>query len=165
MNTNALSQQRPLSIKRLGLVLAVSILAVAASGCATRSSSPDVYRSSDTQREQTVRMATVESVRKVTIQRDSSNVGTVGGAVVGGLAGSTMGGGRGQDIATVLGAIGGAVAGQAIEQSANTREGLEIVIKYDSGETRVIVQEADVDLRPGDRVRVISGGGRTRVTR
>lgn len=165
MDTKTLAISRFAPIKRAGLVLAVGTMAVIASGCATRSSSPDVYRSSDTQREQTVRMATVESVRKVTIQRDSANVGTVGGAVVGGLAGGAIGGGRGQDIATVLGAIGGAVAGQAIEQSANTREGLEIVIKYDSGETRVIVQEADVDLRPGDRVRVITGGGRTRVTR
>lgn len=154
------------SLKRAALSLAVGALAVVASGCATQSSSPDIYRSSDTQREQTVRMATVESVRKVTIQRDNQGVGTVGGAVVGGLAGSTIGGGRGQDIATVLGAIGGAVAGQAIEQGSNKREGLEIVVKYDdSGETRVIVQEADVDLRPGDRVRVVSGGGRVRVTR
>lgn len=165
MNDHATTPSSFTSIKRAGLVLAISALAIAASGCATQSSSPDVYRSSDTQREQTVRMATVESVRKVTIQRDSQGVGTVGGAVVGGLAGSTIGGGRGQDIATVLGAIGGAVAGQAIEQGANKREGLEIVIKYDTGETRVIVQEADVDLRPGDRVRVVSGGGRIRVTR
>lgn len=165
MNPKPLAASRLTSIQRTGLALAVSALVIAASGCATQSSSPDVYRSSDTQREQTVRMATVESVRKVTIQRDSQGVGTVGGAVVGGLAGSTIGGGRGQDIATVLGAIGGAVAGQAIEQGSNKREGLEIVVKYDSGETRVIVQEADVDLRPGDRVRVVSGGGRVRVTR
>jgi hypothetical protein len=69
-------------------------------------------------------------------------LGIIGGAAVGGLAGSTIGGGRGQDIATVLGAIGGLVAGQAIEEQANQREGLEITVKYDSGEMRVIVQEA-----------------------
>jgi outer membrane lipoprotein SlyB len=134
-------------------------------GCATQSSSSAVYRSDQTQREQTVRMATVEAVRQITIQRDSKGIGTVGGAVIGGLAGSTVGGGRGQDIATVVGAIGGLVAGQAIEEKANQRPGLEITVKYDSGETRIIVQEADVDVRPGDRVQVITGGGVTRVAR
>ena len=138
---------------------------LALTGCATQTSSSAVYRSDQTQREQTVRMATVEAVRQVTIQRDSKGVGVVGGAVVGGLAGSSVGGGRGQDIATVLGAIGGMVAGQAIEEKANQRPGLEITVKYDSGETRIIVQEADVDVRPGDRVQVITGGGVTRVAR
>jgi outer membrane lipoprotein SlyB len=99
------------------------------------------------------------------IQRDSKGIGLIGGAAVGGIAGSGVGGGRGQDIAAVLGAIGGMVAGQAIENQANQREGLEITVKYDSGDVRVIVQEADVELRPGDRVRVITGSGITRVAR
>ncbi len=145
--------------------LAVVAFSLVASGCATQSSSSAVYRADETQREQTVRMATVESVRKVMIQRDSKGIGVIGGAVVGGLAGSSAGGGRGQDIATVLGAIGGMVAGQAIENQANQREGLEVIVKYDSGETRVIVQEADVDVKAGDRVRVISGGGVLRISK
>jgi outer membrane lipoprotein SlyB len=143
----------------------VTLVLLMTSGCATKSSSATVYRAGDTQREQTVRMATVESVRKVMIQRDSKGIGLIGGAAVGGIAGSGVGGGRGQDIAAVLGAIGGMVAGQAIENQANQREGLEITVKYDSGDVRVIVQEADVELRPGDRVRVITGSGITRVAR
>lgn len=150
------------SFRALGAIVAIAALGA---GCATQSSSSAVYRESDTQREQTVRMATVDSVRKVMIQRDSKGVGVVGGAVVGGLAGSSVGGGKGQDIATVLGAIGGMVAGQAIEEKANQREGLEITVVYDTGEKRVIVQEADVELRAGDRVQVISGGGKIRVAR
>jgi outer membrane lipoprotein SlyB len=38
-------------------------------------------------------------------------------------------------------------------------------VKYDSGETRVIVQEADVDVKVGDRVRVVSGGGVLRISK
>ncbi len=155
--------QRPSKFLALTAAGLASVLIV--SGCATQSSSSAVYRSDETQREQTVRMATVEAVRQVMIQRDSKGVGIVGGAVVGGLAGSTIGGGKGQDIATVLGAIGGLVAGQAIEEKANQKPGLEITVKYDTGETRIIVQEADVDVRPGDRVQVITGGGTTRVAR
>lgn len=150
---------------RTGLLAACTIAVATVSGCATQSSSSAVYKSSETQREQSVRMATVEAVRKVMIQRDSKGIGVLGGAVVGGIAGSTAGKGKGADIGTVLGAIGGMVAGQAIENQANQREGLEITVKYDNGDTRIIVQEADVDVKPGDRVRIVSGGGVTRVSK
>lgn len=151
--------------RRIGVVITATASLLVLAGCATQSGSSAVYRSDQIQREQTVRMATVQAVRQVMIQRDSKGIGVVGGAVVGGIAGSGVGGGRGQDIATVLGAIGGMVAGQAIEEKANQRPGLEITVKYESGETRVIVQEADVDVKPGDRVQVITGGGVTRVAR
>lgn len=154
---------------RLVVFAASATMTVAlVSGCATQSSSGSVYRSSDTQREQTVRMATVEAVRTVTIQRDSKGVGVVGGAVVGGIAGSGVGGGkREHQIGTVLGAIAGTVAGQMIEEKTNQRDGLEITLKYDSGETRIIVQEkeANMEIKAGDRVRVISGGGVLRVAK
>ena len=151
--------------RRIGVVITATASLLVLAGCATQSGSSAVYRSDQIQREQTVRMATVQAVRQVMIQRDSKGIGVIGGAVVGGIAGSGVGGGRGQDIATVLGAIGGMVAGQAIEEKANQRPGLEITVKYESGETRVIVQEADVDVKPGDRVQVITGGGVTRVAR
>ena len=146
-------------------IAVVGCLALVVTGCATQSSSAGIYRSSETQREQTVRMATVEAVRSVTIQRDSKGLGTAGGAIVGGIAGSAAGGGKGRDVATVLGAIVGSVAGQSIEEQANQRPGLEITVKYDSGETRVIVQEADIEIRVGDRVRVVTNRGAVRVTR
>ena len=156
---------RQIRIPRAGLLAVCAIAIAAVNGCATQSSSSAVYKSSETQREQSVRMATVEAVRKVMIQRDSKGIGLVGGAVVGGIAGSTAGKGKGADIGTVLGAIGGLVAGQAIENQANQREGLEITVKYDNGDTRIIVQEADVDVKPGDRVRIVSGSGVTRVSK
>ncbi len=154
-----------MSFKPIVSIAVIGSIALFSTGCATQSSSAGIYRSSETQREQTVRMATVEAVRNVTIQRDSKGIGTVGGAVVGGIAGSAAGGGKGRDVAAVLGAIVGSVAGQSIEEQANQRPGLEITLKYDSGETRVIVQEADVELKAGDRVRVVTSRGVVRVTR
>ena len=148
-----------------GLVFVSAVSVLTLTGCATQSSSATVYKANETQREQTVRMATVEAVRKVMIHRESKGIGTIGGAVVGGIAGSGIGQGKGSDIGTVLGAIGGMVAGQAIEQQANQREGLEITIKYDNGDRRVIVQEADLDVKAGDRVRIVSGGGVIRVSK
>jgi len=134
------------------------------SGCATQSNSGSVYRSGETQVEQVVRMGVVESVREVTVQRDGKGAGIAAGAVVGGIAGSSVSEDkRGSAIGSVLGALGGAIAGQMIEEQGNRRPGLEIMIKLDSGERRAIVQEADVPIRAGDRVRLIGSGTTVRV--
>ena len=134
------------------------------SGCAGPSSSGGVYTPGQAQREQTVRMAVVEGVRQVTIEKAPSGVGAVAGGVVGGVAGSSVGGGKGSTIASILGAVAGGLAGQAIEGGVGRKTGLEITVKLDNGELRAITQEADEQFKPGDRVRLLSGTGVTRVT-
>ena len=64
----------------------------------------------------------------------------------------------------ILGAILGGVAGSALEGQMNKRPGLEITVKLDNGEYRAITQDADEAFRPGERVRLLSSGGVTRVT-
>jgi outer membrane lipoprotein SlyB len=144
------------------LALAVALAATLA-GCASRESA-NVYGRHETGREQTVRMATVEAVRQVEIQGSRSQVGTVAGGVVGGIAGSTVGHGRGSAVGAVLGGVAGGVAGSAIEEGTTRKDGLEITVKMDSGELRAIVQEADEQFQVGERVRLLSTGGVTRVT-
>ena len=134
------------------------------SGCAGPSSSGGVYTPGQAQREQTVRMAVVEGVRQVTIEKTPSGVGAVAGGVVGGVAGSSVGGGKGSTITSILGAVAGGLAGQAIEGGVGRKTGLEITVKLDNGELRAITQEADEQFKPGDRVRLLSGTGVTRVT-
>lgn len=141
-----------------------AVMALTLSGCFSRESA-NVYERHEAGREQTVRMATVDSVRKVTIQGKPSPIGAIAGGATGGIAGSSVGQGRGAEVAGVLGAVGGAVAGKAIEEKVTSKEGLEITVRLDSGELRAIVQEADVPFSPGDRVRLLSSGGITRVTR
>ncbi|GAB3627218.1 membrane protein [Pandoraea terrae] len=131
------------------------------------SNSASVYRGGQAQREQVVRMGTVESVRPVTI--DASNgqpgaLGVLGGGALGAVGGSAIGGGRGSIVTGILGAIGGAVAGQAIENRMSQKAGLEITVRLDNGELRAITQDADEGFRPGERVRLLSSGGVTRVT-
>ncbi|HLF23247.1 MAG TPA: glycine zipper 2TM domain-containing protein [Burkholderiales bacterium] len=148
------------------LLLASFTIATAASlaGCAARESGSTFSRG-ETGREQTVRMATVEAVREVSIQGSQSPVGAIAGGVVGGIAGSSVGdGGKGSAIAAVLGSVAGGVAGNAIEEGVTRKKGLEITVKLDSGELRAIVQEADVIFKPGERVRLLNSGGVTRVT-
>jgi len=49
--------------------------------------------------------AVIEEVREVEKAGTASGAGAVGGAVVGGVLGHQMGGGRGKDVATVLGVL------------------------------------------------------------
>ena len=123
-----------------------------------------MYTYGQAQNEQIVRLGTVQSVRYVTIQSDRpSGVGGVSGAALGGVAGSTIGGGRGNVLATIGGALIGGLAGNAVENQVQKRQGLEITVRMDNGETRSIAQEADVMFTAGQRVRVLSGAGPTRV--
>jgi len=133
-------------------------------GCANNNASSGVYSYDQAQREQIVRTGTVTGVRPVTIQNDkSSGVGLVAGGALGGVAGNAIGGGTGRTIATVGGVILGALAGNAVENRAGTSSGLEITVRLDNGESRVVAQAADVPVSVGQRVQVISGNGPTRI--
>ncbi|MFM2185715.1 MAG: glycine zipper 2TM domain-containing protein [Burkholderiaceae bacterium] len=141
--------------------LALSILLGA---CAT--SSPDVVRRSDAQRQSVVYDAVLLSIRNVRIDGSQSGAGAVTGAVVGGIAGSTAGKGRGSDVAAVLGAIAGAAVGNAVERANTGEEGEELLLQFSNGERRTIVQGKGQDaLRPGDAVIVIQTGTTFRVVR
>ena len=142
---------------------AAAIGALALGGCAYHGGSAD-YRGYEVRGEQSVRFGVVESVREVRIDPRESGVGTAGGAVLGGLAGSNVGGGSGQIAGAIGGAILGGIIGQNIEKSANERRGFEVTVLLDTGKYLAVVQEADEPFRAGDRVRILSGRGTTRVT-
>ena len=146
------------------LPLVAIITAGLLAGCATPPQSGSVYRSYQAQSEQVVRMGVVESVRNVTIVNPESGVGTMGGAALGGLAGSQIGSGNGSAAVGIVGAIAGGLIGNRVEANANNRPGFEITVKLDNGELRAITQSADELFRPGERVRLLSNGYQTRVT-
>jgi outer membrane lipoprotein SlyB len=151
-----------------GVRLALGALALSAvvlvTGCARPSASANVYNYSQTQRDQIVRNGTVINVRPITIQSDqTSGGGAIAGGAVGGVAGSAVGGGTGRTLAIIGGALLGALAGNAVEDRMSKKDGLEITVRLDNGETRVIAQEADVPIMMNQRVQVISGAGPTRV--
>lgn len=149
------------SMKTISLLfISLALLA----GCAT-SKSGDVYSRDQARREMNVRMGTVESVRTVALEGTKSGVGTVAGAAVGGVAGSGLGGGKGQIVGAVLGAVVGGLAGSAVEEGVTRKDALEITVKLDNDRMIVVVQEAvPGEFRPGERVRVVSGTGETRIT-
>ncbi|WP_423198450.1 hypothetical protein [Cupriavidus sp. H19C3] len=144
-------------------ILAATTLVTA--GCSSWSNSNSVYSPGQAQREQTVRYGVVEGVREVLIQGQQTGAGTVAGGVLGGVAaGSTIGGGNGAVAAGLIGAVLGGLAGSAAENRLQQRRGIEITVRLDNGEMRAITQEADEVFRPGERVRLLSSGGVTRVT-
>ncbi|ALM51874.1 glycine zipper 2TM domain-containing protein [Halomonas huangheensis] len=144
-------------------VLALSVLTLA--GCANTSQySGNVYSGQGAQTAQSVELGTISALRQVQIQGESSGIlGSGGGAVLGGLLGHQVGGGSGKDIATAVGAIGGAVAGSKAEQAANRTAAWEMEIRKDSGQTVVVVQKADQAFQVGQRVRLIGSGSRLSV--
>lgn len=151
-------------ILRTGGIAALAAATLVA-GCANYSNSNSVYSPGQAQREQTVRYAVVEGVREVMIKGETTGAGTIAGGAIGGVAaGSTIGSGGGSVAAGLLGAVLGGIAGSAAENRLSQRRGLEITVRLENGEMRAITQEADEAFRPGDRVRLLSSGGVTRVT-
>jgi len=150
-------------MKAFRVITFVSAIALLA-GCAS-SNSGDIYSRDQARTTQTVQMGTVQAVRNVQIEGTKSGIGTVAGGVAGGVAGSTIGGGKGQVLAALGGAAIGAVGGTVAEEKLTKKNGLEITVKLDSGSVIAVVQEADVMFSVGERVRVLTGGGTTRVVR
>lgn len=82
----------------------------------------------------------VESVAAVTQKGEATGLGVVGGAVVGGLVGSQIGGGSGKNVATVLGAVGGGVAGNEVEKRARATTSYQVKVRMDDGSLRTLTQ-------------------------
>lgn len=152
-------------MKRIIVLVAATVLL---GGCVQKNLSGSSYSRNQVQQAQQIEYAVVESVQPVVIQgRTDGIVGAGSGAIIGGVAGSTMGGGKGSTIMTVLGAVAGGMAGQAIEENATTVQGQEVVVRTDSGRLFSVVQEVQNNMmfRAGDRVRILtSGDGTVRVS-
>lgn len=147
-------------------IVSITLLAAALvglGGCASGTGSKD-YSRAQTRGVQEVQMGVVESVREVNIEGTKTPIGAGAGAVVGGVAGSTVGSGRGSVVGAAVGAVLGGLGGAAAEEAVTREKGVEITVRLDSGRMIAVTQAADQEFRVGDRVRILSGGGVTRVT-
>ena len=131
---------------------------LAASAPAT-ASKPRNVSSSDNggQRSSCGNCGVIESTRAISTKGEGGAVGMVGGAVVGGVLGNQVGGGRGKDLATVAGAIGGAFAGNEIEKHVNSNKSFETTVLLDDGKRRVFTSATPGQWQAGDRVKIIDG--------
>ena len=112
-----------------------------------------------------IRTGVIEQITPVELP---SNQHAGVGAVVGGLAGlgigSLIGGGTGRDVAMVLGTVGGAVAGHAIQQRYDKPvQGQQIIVRTTSGVLVSISQPTNPNLRKGEKVYIEGSGEDARV--
>ena len=98
---------------------------------------------------------TVESVRAVTRKGEASGVGAVAGGVLGAAVGNQMGKGDGRKAMTVLGALGGGLAGHEVEKRSKSTTVHQVRVRMDDGTLRT-VEQAQAP-RAGDRVRLEGG--------
>ena len=151
--------------KQIFIISAVAIGAALA-GCAQPGLGGSNYSRSQVRGEQSVRLGIIETVRDVQIDAPRDGGGTLIGAALGGIGGSTIGGGsRANAVGAIAGAVLGGIAGQAIEKSQNDRKGVEVTVRLEGGKLIAVTQEKDEEFQIGDRVRILSGQGVTRVSR
>ena len=82
----------------------------------------------------------VESVTPVerTTKADGPGVGAVAGGVAGAVLGNQVGNGNGRTVATILGAIGGGFAGNAIEKNMKKETVYQVGVRMEDGSRRTI---------------------------
>jgi outer membrane lipoprotein SlyB len=85
---------------------------------------------------------TVEAVTPVTRPSEGSGVGVIAGGVLGGVVGNQMGKGTGRAATTILGAIGGGWAGNAIEKNMKKTTLYSVRVRMEDGTSRTIEQSS-----------------------
>jgi outer membrane lipoprotein SlyB len=112
-----------------------------------------------------IRSGVIEQIQNVQIK---SNHHRGVGAVVGGIAGlglgSLIGGGHGRDVAMVLGAVGGAVAGNEVQKKHDAPQpGQQIIVRTNSGVLVSVTQPSNPGLQTGEQVYIEGNGENARV--
>ena len=101
----------------------------------------------------------VRAVEPVKVHGDGTWTSMLG-MVAGGVLGHQIGGGSGQDLATMGGVMAGAVGGA----EADVRDAQRITVEFESGKTITTVLPIDANnpyrYRPGDRVTVFITNGK-----
>ena len=99
----------------------------------------------------------VESVRAVEVKGQGSGLGVIAGGITGALLGNGIGQGNGRTAATVLGAAGGAYAGNEIEKNTKKHTSYRIRVRMNDNSIRTLYQREAPGVSSGDRVKVVDG--------
>jgi len=100
---------------------------------------------------------TVESIRALQLKGDATGLGAVAGGVTGAVVGNQIGRGNGNTAMTLLGAAGGALAGNEIEKNVKKHYSYRVTVHMDDGSFRTVSQSHAPALAVGERVRVVDG--------
>ncbi len=150
---------------RLRFLLLAASAPLLLSACA-KPSGQNQYQAGEVGKSTLVEFGTIITQRQVDVTGKNSGTGGLLGAGVGAGAGSYAGGGSGSIWTTLGGAVIGGVAGSMAEQGLSNGHAIEYVITTEKGKTLSVTQnmnEGDVILQPGARVMVQTGGSYQRV--
>lgn len=100
---------------------------------------------------------TVTGVQEQSRAGHASGVGAVAGGVIGGVLGRNLGGSKHRTAGTVLGAVGGGLAGHQIEKSTRGETSWQVSVRFDDGNVRVFTLAAQPAWTTGSRVRLVNG--------
>jgi outer membrane lipoprotein SlyB len=100
---------------------------------------------------------TVESIRAIELKGDGTGLGAAAGGVTGAVIGNQIGRGHGNTAMTILGAAGGALAGNEIEKNMKKHYSYRVTVRMDDGSFRTISQSTVPAVAVGGRVRIVNG--------
>ena len=119
-------------MNKLSRLFSVVVATLTLTGCA-REMASDVYTSGSTSGK--VLEGTVVSARPITIKEsdklENNTMGMLGGGLLGALAGSSVGKGSGNGLATAGAGILGAVGGAYVQDKLGTSQGMEYIVRID----------------------------------
>ena len=104
---------------------------------------------------------TVESAEPVRVKGEGTGLGAVAGGVLGGVVGHQIGGGNGKTAMTVLGALGGGLAGNEVERRTRGQTLYDVQVRMQDGSYRSIRQSQALAVGSS----VVVEGGHVRLAR
>ncbi len=150
-------------IKQFGSVLGLAAV-LALGACADMNPPPNTYGSAPAYPQSSntggaySAQGVVQSIELVRQTNSGSGVGLIAGALVGGIVGHQVGAGQGKTAATVVGAAGGAYAGNEIEKrNQQQADAYKFTIRMRDGSYQTVMQTTNPDIRVGDRVQIDNG--------
>jgi outer membrane lipoprotein SlyB len=100
---------------------------------------------------------TVVAISAVRQEGHGTGIGAVGGAVAGGVVGNQFGAGGGRTAMTVLGALGGGLAGNSVEKHIRSTTSYSVRVRMESGKTRYFTYHEAPPFQQGEHVRIENG--------
>ncbi len=99
----------------------------------------------------------VRAVERQRLEGQASGLGAVAGGLLGAVVGHQIGNGNGNTAATLLGAGGGALAGNTIEKNTHASERWNVRVELAAGGTRTFHFREQPDFAVGSHVRIQDG--------
>ncbi|WP_025598738.1 glycine zipper 2TM domain-containing protein [Burkholderia sp. WSM2230] len=100
---------------------------------------------------------TVVAISAARQEGHGTGIGAVGGAVAGGVVGNQFGSGNGRTAMTLLGALGGGLAGNSVEKHLRSTTSYSVRVRMENGKTRYFSYHEAPPFQQGQRVRVENG--------